>query len=211
MMAESAAAVAYGGGLMVGMTQGQRTKMADSLRAAGGPGEILKVVYEMEMDPAKGLSAMNQQGKMSWINFIERCWAKVGGQTRSKADGRKITAELLREATRKAYIACVRQLRHHVLIIVFGSFLTDCSSTPPHTRHMPCTTLSDHAHWVLIGACNSMLCPIHVFRQWTPSSPGGWCHARRLMYSPFATWVISSGACGHWPMTGRGPRTDSER
>ena len=33
---------------------------------------------------------------------------------------------------------------------------------PPCMCRMMCAMLSDHAHRMLIGACNPMLCPIHV-------------------------------------------------
>ena len=45
----------------------------------------------------------------------------------------------------------VRQLRHHI-----GSFLAH----PPHAM-----LFSAHSDWMLIGACNPMLCPIHVLRR----------------------------------------------
>ena len=65
----------------------------------------------------------------------------------------------------------VRQLRH------FGPFIT-CSSAPPppNTHHTPHTPRGigvpiAHGYGTLIGACNLMLCPIHVFRP-VPVPPG---------------------------------------
>ena len=99
MMAECAAIVAYGGGVIVGLTRSERSRMANALRAASGPDEILSVVYKMEMDPAKGLSSMAKGGSASVTSFIERCWAKAGGQEKMSAQ--------LRESTRKAYASAV--------------------------------------------------------------------------------------------------------
>ena len=48
------------------------------------------------------------------------------------------------------------------------------SMYPPCITHMPCDTLYcvPFAYWMLIGACDPMLCPIHVFRSSSaPASP----------------------------------------
>ena len=53
----------------------------------------------------------------------------------------------------------VRQLRHH-----FGPFPTLFQARWHPRRAVCCALLGAHAYRMLIGACNPMLCPIHVFR-----------------------------------------------
>ena len=61
-------------------------------------------------------------------------------------------------------LAGVQGLRHH-----FGPFPTNSSAAYHPSRGVWRALLGGHAYGVLIGACNPMLWPIHVFR-WTPPS-----------------------------------------
>ena len=50
---------------------------------------------------------------------------------------------------------------------IFGQSLTHFSALQYPARAALCAPLGAHAHWVLIGACNPMLCPIHGFKKGT--------------------------------------------
>ena len=69
----------------------------------------------------------------------------------------------------------VRHLRHP-----FGPSFRDVRALYHPTHAVCCALLGCHAYWMLIGACDLMLQPIHVFRgsAWCdrsrPSSARGW-------------------------------------
>ena len=65
----------------------------------------------------------------------------------------------------------VRQLRHHFGLHLAHFLIALCH----HPRAVCYALIGAHAHRMLVGACNPMLCPIHVFRSartvWSTSGP----------------------------------------
>jgi len=77
MIAETTAAVAGGGDIILALTAPQRKLMADTLMA-DGPETILHLIYKMEFDPVNA-GANKATDRPTLIALIDEFCAKVGG------------------------------------------------------------------------------------------------------------------------------------